>query len=98
MTRPMQSNVRDDPADRRYVLALGRETAFAAYDLAGDTITFTHTVVPPDRQGEGIATLLIRAVLDDVRRRGLAVIPQCPFVAAYMDRHPETQDLLAPRD
>ncbi|WP_174298390.1 GNAT family N-acetyltransferase [Sphingomonas bacterium] len=98
MTHPNAGDVRDDPAGRRYELALGREAAFAAYDLAGETITFTHTVVPPDRRGEGIATLVVRAALDDARRRGLGVVPQCPFVAAYINAHPETQDLLAAQD
>ena len=97
--RPTAQDVRDDPAEQRYELAVGGgETAYAAYDLAGDTIAFTHTVVPPDRQGEGLGTVLIRGALNDVRRRGLGVIPQCPFVAAYMNGRPETQDLLATGD
>ena len=92
----MTSNdVRDDPAEQRYELAAGGDTAYAAYDLTGDTITFTHTVVPPAHQGEGLGTRLVAGALADVRRRGLEVVPQCPFVAAYMNAHPETHDLLA---
>ena len=97
--RPTARDVRDDPAEQRYELAVGGgDTAYAAYDLAGDTITFTHTVVPPGRQGEGLGTVLIQGALDDARRRGLGVIPQCPFVAAYMNDRLETQDLLATSD
>ena len=54
--------------------------------------------MPPGRQGEGLGTVLIQGALDDARRRGLGVIPQCPFVAAYMNDRPETQDLLATSD
>lgn len=97
MTAPAPEQiVHDEPAEQRYRLSAGgHETAYAYYDLTGDVMTFTHTVVPPDRQGEGIGTRLIEGALADVRRRGLEIVPQCPFVAAYVNAHPEAQELLA---
>ena len=55
-----------------------------------------HTVVPEPLRGRGIATQLVVAALASVRERGLKVIPQCAVFEAYMRKHPETQDLLAP--
>ncbi|MHA6724084.1 GNAT family N-acetyltransferase [Sphingomonas sp. RS2018] len=85
--------VRDTGA--RYELVEDGETAFAAYDRSGDTVTFTHTIVPKAIGGRGVASRLIAAALADVRTRGLKVVPQCAFVAAYIDKHPGERDLLA---
>lgn len=90
MTEPQ-----DNPAERRFELQVEGETAFAAYHIAGETIIFTHTIVPKALEGQGIATGLIAFALDQARARGLKVVPECSFVAAYMQRHPDTQDLLA---
>ena len=87
--------VRDNRAEQAFELTVDGERAIAAYRLEGDTITFTHTVVPPAIEGRGVGGKLIRAALDDVRGRGLKVVPQCAFVAAWMDKHPEYGDLLA---
>ena len=58
-------------------------------------VVFTHTVVPERLQGRGLASILIKAALTNVRERGLKVVAQCPFVARYIERHPEERDLLA---
>lgn len=87
------SDVRNNEERSRYELVEQGHIAFAAYEIDGDVITFTHTVVPPSLQGMGIASRLILAALTDARSRGLKVRPQCPFVAAYIARHPEWQDL-----
>jgi predicted GNAT family acetyltransferase len=89
------SEVADNRDRRRYELAVDGHRAIAAYDLDGETITFTHTVVPPELEGQGIGSHLIKAALEDVRQRRLSVVAQCPFVAAYIDKHPEFADLLA---
>jgi uncharacterized protein len=90
----MQS-VRDNRAEQEFVLDEGGERAIAAYQREGGTITFTHTVVPPAIEGRGVGSKLIRGALDQVRDEGLRVVPQCRFVRAYIDRHPEYRDLLA---
>ena len=85
----------DSPSEHRFELVQDGETAFAAYRIDGDTITFTHTIVPPALEGHGVASRLIGYALGEARARGLKVVPQCSFVAAYIQRHPDTQDLLA---
>lgn len=71
------------------------ETSVCAYRMHGDTMVFTHTEVPPWQQGRGIAAALVAAALAHARARGCRVRPLCSYVAVYMRRHPETQDLLA---
>jgi predicted GNAT family acetyltransferase len=58
-------------------------------------MTFTHTEVPAPLRGRGLGSQMMRGVLQDVRAQGLKVVPRCPFVASYIDRHPEFADLLA---
>jgi uncharacterized protein len=90
-------NVRDNPERHRFELDLGDgDVAFAEYTLPAGKIMFTHTEVPQGHEGKGIGTMLIRFALDAARERGLKVIPICPFFAAYMQKHPEVQDLLDP--
>ncbi|MEG3124515.1 GNAT family N-acetyltransferase [Sphingomonas sp. GB1N7] len=85
----------DNTAQSRFELEQDGETAFAAYRLDGGTITFTHTIVPKPIEGQGIASRLIAFALAEARAKGLRVMPECSFVAAYIERHPDTQDLLA---
>ncbi|TGX53599.1 N-acetyltransferase [Sphingomonas gei] len=89
------SDVRDNIDEQRFELTEQGHIAFAEYQIEGDVITFTHTVVPGSLQGMGVGSRLIEGALTDVRSRGLKVRPQCSFVAAYMARHPEWQDLKA---
>ena len=89
------SEVADNPAEHRFELVEDEQTAFAAYRLDGDTITFTHTIVPRELEGHGVGSRLVGAALDDVRGRGLKVVAQCSFVAGYIERHPDYNDLLA---
>ena len=85
----------DNRAEHRYELVEDGETAFAAYEVAGDTITFTHTIVPPAIGGRGIGSRLVAGALSDVREKGMKLVPQCAFVAAYVAKHADAQDLLA---
>jgi predicted GNAT family acetyltransferase len=89
------SEVRDNAGEQRFELAEGGQIAFAAYRLDGSTITFTHTIVPRELEGQGIGSRLVAAALDDARSQGRRVIAQCSFVAGFVDRHPEYRDLLA---
>jgi predicted GNAT family acetyltransferase len=86
--------VRDNPALKRFELDLNGSTAVAYYELAPGVITFRHTEVPPEMAGHGIGSQLVRGALEAARQRGLKVVPKCPFVAAYMAKHPEFNDLL----
>jgi predicted GNAT family acetyltransferase len=86
--------VRDNPALHRFELDLNGRTAAAYYQLSPGVITFTHTEVPPEMAGHGIGSQLVRGALEAARARGLKVVPRCPFVAAYMAKHAEFNDLL----
>jgi len=87
--------IRDNPEKHRYEADLGDgSAAIAEYILPAGKIMFTHTEVPPKHEGKGIGSALIRYALAEARRRGLKVIPVCPFFAAYMQKHTEVQDLL----
>ena len=82
----MRDDVHDKPARQRFELVVDRHLAFSEYTIDGPIITFTHTIVPPALEGHGLA---------QVRAHGLKVRPVCKFVKAYIERHPEWQDLLA---
>jgi predicted GNAT family acetyltransferase len=86
--------IHDNTQRRRFELTVDGHLARADYVVDGDVITFTHTIVPPALEGRGIASRLIRHALSEARARGLRVVPQCPFVAAYIHKHPEWADLL----
>jgi len=91
----MNGDVINSQARQRYELHADGGIATAYYEPRGQAIAFTHTVVPERLQGRGIASILIKGALANVRERGLKVIPECPFVARYIERHPEEADLLA---
>ena len=85
----------NDEAGSRYTLQAEGGTAIAVYRKRGDVIAFVHTEVPEALEGQGIGSRLIAGAIDDVRRRGYKMAPECSFVRDYVSRHPETQDLVA---
>ncbi len=87
--------ISDNTLKHRFEYASQGHRAIAAYTLEGDVITFTHTLVPEELQGQGVAKQLVLAGLASARQRGLKVVPRCPVFEAYMRKHPETHDLLA---
>jgi predicted GNAT family acetyltransferase len=87
--------VEDNPARRRFeILVDGSLAGFAAYDLRQDTVVFTHTEIDPRFRDKGVGGALVREALDQVRERGDRVVAQCPFVAGYIARHPQYEELL----
>jgi predicted GNAT family acetyltransferase len=92
----METTVRDVPDADRYEIRDGdRLLGIAAYQLRGDQIRFTHTEVNPEAGESGLGSRLVRAALDDVRGKGLQVVPLCPFVRGWIERHPDYADLVA---
>ena len=84
----------DNTAEKRYELDLGDDMALIEYVLGKGLVVLTHTEVPPKYEGQGIGKELVLAALEDIRSKGLLVVPQCPFVGAYSRRHPEWMDLV----
>jgi predicted GNAT family acetyltransferase len=86
--------VRNDDA-RRYELLLDGELAgYAEYRTPPGRIVFTHTVVHPGHEGQGLGTALAKHVLDDAVARGERIVPRCPFIAAYLRRHPGYEEFV----
>ena len=81
--------------EQRFEAEVNGQLAEADYSLRDDRIIFTHTGVPRSIGGQGVASKLIKTALDYARENNLKVVPLCSFVAAYMRRHREYQDLLA---
>jgi len=95
---PEDAEVVDVPESSQYELRLGdRRIGVAAYHRRQNSnrIAFVHTEVDPACEGRGFGSKLVAAALEDVRRKGLEVVPLCPFMAHYMASHPEVHDLLA---
>ncbi|MEV0215758.1 GNAT family N-acetyltransferase [Micromonospora sp. NPDC050695] len=92
----MSNLVEDNPAKHRFEILVDDALAgFTAYVPRGEVLVFTHTEVDPAFQGKGVASALIRGTLDEIRARGGRLVPQCPFVSAFIDKHPEYADLVA---
>lgn len=91
---PEPAVTRDD-AGSRYVLRLGDDVVGEArFELDDDRVVFVHTEVDDSIEGQGLGSHLISHALEDVRRRGGRVVARCPFVRAYLKRHPEYDDLV----
>ena len=90
--------VQHQPEALRFVVQTPQGLALCSYrrehDTEGDVLVLHHTAVPAALEGRGIAAALVAAALAWARGEGLRVRPLCSYVAAYMRRHPETQDLL----
>ena len=79
----------------RFELEQDGQAAIADYHLSGDVMTITHVIVPTALRGGGLASALAAEVVAHARREKLRIVPQCSFMAAYFQRHPEAKDLLA---
>ena len=87
-------DVVNNRAQHRYELTVEGHLAATYYTIADGVITFIHTEVPSELGGKGVGSALVKGALDQVRAQGLKVIPQCPFVKAYIDKHAVYADLL----
>ena len=88
--------IRHNEQKTRFETTLEGHTAYTSYDLEDPSrIVFTHTIVPDELSGRGIAGEIVKHALGHAREKKLTVVPQCSYVAAYIRRHKEYQDLLA---
>jgi predicted GNAT family acetyltransferase len=83
-------DVVDNHELRRFEITVdGKVAGFAVYRTEPGAVVFTHTEIDPAFEGQGLGSKLAAAALKDVRDRGLEIVPLCPFIAAYLKRHPE---------
>lgn len=87
-------DVRHAPEHSRFEVALGDELAYLEYRRDGNRIALMHTDVPPAFEGRGVGSRLARAAMDHARQARLRVLVFCPFVRAWVQRHPEYADLV----
>ena len=91
----VQPRVVDNADEERYELWLGdRLAGVLEYASEPGATILVHTEVDPAFEGKGLASRLVAAALDDIRSRGLRMIPECPYVLSYLRRHPEDADLV----
>ena len=89
------ATVRDNDAAHRYeVLVEDEVVGELVYRARDDVVTLIHTEVAPQYEGHGLGEQLVAHALEDIRARDLRIVPLCPFVGAYLRRHPEYEDLV----
>lgn len=89
-----EDSVRDDSARRRYEMTVEGQAVFADYRLHGDILHILHVEAPPALRGTGAAGRFMRALMEEMRRRKLSVLPVCGYAAAWLARHGEYRDLM----
>ena len=93
----MTFDIRDNQEESQFETTIDGHVALSAYDLEEpNRIVFTHTEVPEALSGRGLAGAIVKFALDCAREKKLTVVPQCAYVASFIKRHPEYEDLLAP--
>jgi predicted GNAT family acetyltransferase len=96
MRPDLKLTIRHEPAARRFAVDVDGAEAFLSYrELPGRVLDFGHTYVPSTARGGGVASQLAAHALTFARDGGYQVVPSCPFVAVFVDRHPEYRGLLA---
>jgi uncharacterized protein len=91
----MPPAVKDNPDEGRFELWIDGELAgFSEYRPAGDSVIVSHTEIDKKHEGEGLASVLVREMLEAIRGRGQSVIPLCQFTAAFIGRNPEFVELV----
>lgn len=92
--RRQEVAVVDNPEESRYEASVDGLVAFVSYLKRDPTIFLTHTEVPKELEGRGLGSVLARGVLERARDAHWQVVPRCPFIAKYIERHPEYQPLV----
>lgn len=91
----MELEIVENKKQKRFEVVINGKTALIEYIRAEDKMYLTHTEVPKEFEGQGVASSMVKQVLQQIDREELKLVPHCPFVAAYLKRHPEWHYLLA---
>jgi predicted GNAT family acetyltransferase len=91
---PHPPSVIHNTSQQHFELRVHDQLAYLSYTQDGRRVVLDHTYVPDTLRGRGLAGVLARAALEEARGRGWKVVPQCSFVATYIERHPEFEDLV----
>ena len=92
----MDHTVTENPERKRFEMMVEDQVAFVEYIRVPTAVYLTHTEVPRELEGQGVGTRLVKGVLEILKKEDAKIAPMCPFVAAYIKRHPEWKELLAP--
>lgn len=93
----LADSVRHNQEASRFEVEAHGDTAHSDYRRSGETVIFTHTEVPQSMEGQGVGSALAKAGLDWARENGLRVVPRCPFISKWIERHAEYADLVSHR-
>lgn len=80
--------------EHQYEFRIGKAVAYVRYKKENNVLFLTHTVVPQQLSGKGIGSALVKQVLTRIKKENTTIVPQCSFIASYIERHPEWQSLL----
>lgn len=94
MSDVSELSLEHNPNKNRFEASTPAGMAVSDYMKVGNTLIFTHTEVPEALEGQGIGSKLVKFALDYVRENKLTASPLCPFVKAYVERHPEYSDIV----
>ena len=89
----MSTDIQHDSAHKRFITTVDGHQAYVEYERHGGVMTITHTIVPSEIGGRGIAGQLVKAAMDHARTEGMKVTPSCSYAAGWMDKHPDYADL-----
>lgn len=89
----MSIDIQHDPQEHKYFAVLDGHEGHVVYSEEGDGARdFHHTFVPPELRGQGVAEKIVRHALDDTRKQGLRYTASCPYVVAFLEKHPEYRE------
>jgi hypothetical protein len=91
----MELEISENKDKKRFEASVEGNLAFVEYIRAENKVYLTHTEVPSQLEGKGIASAMVKQILEQIKNEELKLVPLCPFVAAYVKRHPEWKEIMA---
>ncbi|OAD92219.1 acetyltransferase [Aequorivita soesokkakensis] len=91
----MEVKIKENKEKKRFEAEVENKLALIEYIRAEDKMYLTHTEVPSELEGKGIASSMAKQVLQQIKDENLKLVPLCPFIASYVKRHPEWKEILA---